>query len=100
MAVSLPNGQIVITTVAYTDAQGDAAAKPGPVQWSSSDTQVATVAEETDDTKATVTSVKVGTATISAVSGGITATLEVDVTSGAATTGTITAGTPENPPSS
>jgi hypothetical protein len=100
MAVELPNGKLVDLTVAYEDANGDSAVPPGPITWSSSDDEIATVeAKDTpsDGTVATVTAVAEGSATITALSGGITATLDLEVTAesgGDAVSGTITAGTP------
>jgi len=100
VATDLPVGEIIDLTVAYTDSHGNPAQQPGPVSWSSSQTSIATVAGGTPDTGAVVTPVAEGTTTISAVSGGITATLDITVVAGVATTGTITAGTPQTPPSS
>jgi Big-like domain-containing protein len=102
MAVELPNGQVVDLTVAYEDANGDHASPPGPITWSSSDEEIATVeanADPADGTVALVTAVAEGAATITALSGGITATLDVDITAsgGDAVSGTITAGEPHDP---
>jgi hypothetical protein len=94
MAVSLPIGDHVGLTIAYTDSAGDAAAKPGAIAWASTDPTIATVAIGADDATADVVAVKTGTVTISAVSGGITATLEVDVIAGVAAAGVITPGAP------
>lgn len=99
MAVELTLTQRVDLTVAYTDGAGAPAPKPGPVTWSSSDETIALVnADDTDDTRSVVSSVAVGTATISAVSGGITATLEVTVAAGAATAAAIEPGEPYEAP--
>jgi hypothetical protein len=95
--VALVNGQSVDLTVAYTDAQGAPVPAPGAVTWSSSDDSIATIeADPDDDTQATVTSVAEGAATITAESGGIEVTEDVDVSASepVATEGTITAGVP------
>jgi uncharacterized protein YjdB len=103
MAVELPLGQRVDLAISYTDDAGAPAEKPGAITWSSSDEQTATVnADDSDDTRAVVSAVAVGTVTVSAESGGITANLDVVVgasSSGAnaATEGTIEAGTPYDP---
>jgi hypothetical protein len=103
MAVELPNGQRVDLQVSYTDESGNSAEKPGAITWSSSDENTATVnADDADDTRAVVSAVAVGTITVSAESGGITATLDVIVGAGSgsaneATQGTIEAGQPYDP---
>jgi hypothetical protein len=95
--VALVNGQSVDLTVAYTDSGGASAPAPGAVTWSSSDDSIATVeANPDDDTQATAVSVAEGVATITAESGGIETTEDVDVSASeaVATEGAITAGAP------
>ena len=100
MAVELPNGKVVDLTVAYEDSAGEHAPPPGPINWSSSDEEIATVEakdDPADGTVAVVTSVAEGSATITASSGSITATLEIDVSAeggGDAVAANITAGEP------
>jgi hypothetical protein len=103
MEVDLPLGKVVDLTVAYEDANGDHASPPGPITWSSSDESIATVEAEddpSDGTVAVVTSVAEGSATITAQSGEITATLDITVQAaegGDAVSATITAGEPRDP---
>jgi hypothetical protein len=94
MATDLTLGQQVELTVAYQDASGNPAQKPGAVTWTSSAPSIVQVEAESDDTKAQAGSLAEGNATITATSGSITATIAITVAAGAATQGTITAGTP------
>jgi hypothetical protein len=100
MAVELPNGKVVDLTVTYEDADGNPTSAPGDVTWTSSDPSIATIeADDDDDTKAVVTSVAEGSTSITAQSGGITASIDVDVTAegGEAVSANITAGEPRDP---
>jgi hypothetical protein len=99
MAVNLPLGLVVDLTVAYADAGGNAAPQPGPIAWASDNTAVCTVlgGNAPADAAAVATPVTEGTANITAVSGGVTASIAITVIAGVATVGTITAGTPRNP---
>lgn len=100
MAVALQIGQSVGLTIGFLDAAGLAAAKPGPVTWTTSDAATATVTPNaTDDTQATAVSIAEGaTATLTATSGTLTATIDVSVGAGPAVSASITAGTPFQTP--
>jgi hypothetical protein len=100
MAVALQFGQSVGLTISFLDANGLPATEPGPVTWTSSDPTTVTITPNaTDDTQATAVSVKEGSlSTISAVSGSITATIDISVGAGPAVSGTITAGVPFSTP--
>jgi Bacterial Ig-like domain (group 2) len=99
MEVTLPLGLWVDLTVAYVDANGNPAAPPGPVAWSSSDPTIASINPNTgNQLVATVQPVKEGSVTITAASGSITATIAITVAAGVAVSATITAGTPYTPP--
>lgn len=93
MAVQLPIGNHVPLSVAFTDSAGDAAPKPGAVTWTATDPSIATLTPgASDDTTCDIAAAKIGVTTISATSGSITATIEIDVTAGNASQATITAG--------
>ncbi len=96
--VDVPNGDLIDLSVAFKDGKGDPATKPGPVTWTSSADAVATVAAKADDTTATVTSLTVGTATITATSGAISGTVDINVIAAAATEADVSAGQPYTPP--
>ena len=94
MATTLTLGQQVVLTVAYEDASNNPAQPPGAVTWTSGTPATATVTVGTPDTTATVVSIAEGDTEITASSGGITATYDIEVAGGPATQATITAGTP------
>jgi hypothetical protein len=94
MATTLSIGQQVILTVAFEDAAGNPAQPPGAVSWASGTQATASVTVGVPDTSATVVSLAEGDTEITASSGGITATYDIEVTGGPATQATITAGTP------
>src|SRR5215831_20038369 len=66
MAYTLASGMQVHLKVSYVDAAGNPAAVDGPVQWSSSDTTVASVSAESDTTALVKTVGPVGQVQISA----------------------------------
>lgn len=101
MSVALQIGQSVGLTISFLDAGGMPAAKPGAVTWTTSDATVVSVTPNTnDDTQAIAVSVKEGaTATLSATSGGLSATVDISVGAGPAISASIAAGTPFQTPS-
>lgn len=91
MSFSLQDIQEVVLTAAVLDAAGKTATLVATPVWASTTGNVSVVG---NGLSATVTSVNVGSDTVTFSVDGVSATFDITVTGGAAASATITAGTP------
>jgi hypothetical protein len=99
MAYTLPDGNEVKVKISYVDAQGNAAKVDGDIEWSSSDTNVATVQVDAADTSnavvaasGTIGQVQIVAKADADIGAGVReliTTMDVEVVAGEAIAGTI-----------
>lgn len=98
MSFNLKDTEQVVLTATVVDAEGKPASLVAIGQWTSSDTNVATITASADGKTATVVPVTTGLATVTFSVDGITATFDIDVVGGVAASATITAAAPTATP--